>query len=269
MSAGKVKNLIILILLLVCAFLLALVIPARLEARRRAEENTERLRRLMQEANVTLTDRVPETTDLRAAERTEGADAYLDTVSALLGEQVLSQQTAYRTEYSSAKGTLRLNANGFTAELRDRETAESPQAEVEALLARFGVTRFDLRQEPQADGERFIATPYLYGVPVFSSELQFSYRDGALTTVSGSLVREDCTAIAGQKRCCSAQDALIAFWGARLSLGWVGSRVEALSQGFLLADASRLQPVWRIETDTGAYCVDGLTRNVFRANDAS
>ena len=37
MSAGKVKNLIILILLLVCAFLLALVIPAKLEARRRAD----------------------------------------------------------------------------------------------------------------------------------------------------------------------------------------------------------------------------------------
>ena len=74
MSAGKVKNLIILILLLVCAFLLALVIPAKLEARRRAEENTERLRQLMQEANVTLTEYVPETVDLRAAERTFPSD---------------------------------------------------------------------------------------------------------------------------------------------------------------------------------------------------
>ena len=264
MSAGKVKNLIILILLLVCCFLLALVVPARLEARRRTEENTQRLRRLMQEANVTLTDRVPETLELRAVELAEGGDAYLDAVSALLGEQVLSQQTAYRTEYSSARGVLQLNAGDFTAELYDRAPAESPQAEIETLLARFGVTRFSILQVPDPDGEQYIATPYLYGAPVFSFGLRFSYRDGALTAVSGSLAREDFAVVSGQKRCCSAQDALIAFWGGRLAVGWVGSRLEEVSQGYLAADATRLQPVWRIVTDTETYYVDGLTKAIFR-----
>ncbi len=267
MSAGKVKNLIILILLLVCGFLLALVLPARLEARRRSEENTRRLRELMAEADVTLECALPDAPDLRAAEFSNGGALYADVVTALLGDIVLSQQSAYRTEYTADGGTLLLSADGFSASLHDREAAADPRAEAEALLARFGMTAFSLRSEEAEDALRFSVTPQLYGAPLFSAELVFVYRDSVLTEVSGLPLRESCVTVTGQKRCCTAQDALVAFWGARLSLGWVGSRVEGVSQGYLLADASRLQPVWRIETDTGAYYVDGLTRNVFRAND--
>ncbi len=268
MSAGKVKNLIILILLLVCGFLLTLVLPARLEARRRSEENTRRLRELMAEADVTLECALPEASDLRASEFPDVHARCADVVTALLGDKVLSRQTAYRTEYSSESGTLLLSAEGFSAELRGRAAAADPRAETEALLARFGMTAFALRSEETKDALRFSVTPQLYGAPLFSSELVFDYRDGVLTRVSGLPLRESSVTVTGQKRCCTAQDALVAFWGARLSLGWVGSRVEGLSQGFLLAGASRLQPVWRVETDTGAYYVDGLTRNVFRANEA-
>lgn len=267
MSAGKVKNLIILILLLVCGFLLALVLPARLEARQRSEENTRRLRELMAEADVTLDCALPETVDLRAAEIPDTNALYADVVTALLGDKVLSKQTAYRTEYASEYGTLLLSADGFTASLQGREAAADPRAETEALLARFGMTRFTLQQAAEQNTLRIRVSPQLYGVPLFSAELVFTYRDGVLTEVAGLPLRESCVTVTGQKRCCTAQDALVAFWGERLSLGWVGSRVEALSQGFLLTDASRLQPVWRIETDTGAYCVDGLTRTVFRANE--
>lgn len=266
MSTGKLKNLIILILLLTCGFLLVLVLPARMEMHRRSEETTRRLRELMAEADVTLECALPEAKDLRAAELAGSGTIYADVVKALLGDKVLSSQTAYRTEYTADGGTLLLRTNGFTAALQGREAAPDPRAETETLLAGFGITHYTLRREDGEDALCFFAAPQLYGVPLLSSELCFVYRDGVLTEVSGLPLREACVTPTGQKRCCSAQDALVAFWGKRLSLGWVGSRVESIEQGYLPEDPGTLRPVWKIGTDTGAYYVDGLTRAVIRAD---
>lgn len=266
MSSGKLKNLIILILLLTCGFLLALVLPARIEMQRRSEETTRRLRELMAEANVTLACALPQAADLRAAELAEESAIYADVVTTLLGDKVLSSQTAYRTEYSAEGGTLLLRTGGFSAVLQGRRAAPDPLAETQSLLASFGVTPVSLRREDAEGVQRFYAAPQLFGVPIFSAELCFVYRDVVLTEVSGLPLREACVTVTGQKSCCSAQDALVAFWGKRLSLGWVGSRVVSISQGYLPTDGGRVQPVWMLGTDTGAYCVDGLTRAVFRAD---
>lgn len=269
MSAGKLKNLIILILLLVCGFLSALVIPSRLEARRIDAENTQRLRRLMEEANVTLACDVPEALPLYAAERTDEGQPYLPVITALLGEQVLSQQKSYRTEYRASGGVLRLSADGFTAELHDRAPAADPQAEAEQLLQQLGVTHYDLRREDDGRRIRIFAVLSLCDAPLFLKEFCFTFEDGALCEVSGTPVAEDSIAVTGQRRCCSAQDALIAFWGGRLSVGWVGSRIDGIVQGYLLADGTRLQPTWRIVTDTGEFYVDGLTKAVYNADSLS
>lgn len=268
MSAGKLKNLIILILLLVCGFLSALVIPSRLEARRIDAENTQRLRRLMEEADVTLACDVPEALPLYAAERTDEEQPYLSVITVLLGKQVLSQQKAYRTEYRASGGVLRLNADNFTAELYDRAPAADPQAEAEQLLRQFGITHYDLRREDDGKRIRIFAVLSLCDAPLFLKEFCFTFEDGALCEVSGTPVTEDGIAVTGQ-RCCSAQDALIAFWGGRLSVGWVGSRIDDIVQGYLLADGTRLQPAWRIVTDTGEFFVDGLTKTVCSADSLS
>ena len=66
-----------------------------------------------------------------------------------------------------------------------------------------------------------------------------------------------------------AQSALTQLLAGRDALGWVGSSVTGLTQGYLPADSAgggiRLVPVWLIETDTGNFFVNGITREVTAA----
>ena len=59
----------------------------------------------------------------------------------------------------------------------------------------------------------------------------------------------------------------MAFLDARYDLGWVGSAIESVVQGYARSEtaaaaAVHLTPVWRLETDTGVFQVNGLTREV-------
>ena len=58
--------------------------------------------------------------------------------------------------------------------------------------------------------------------------------------------------------------ALMAFLDARFELGWLGSAVLGMEQGYLQSDTAsaamvHLTPVWRLRTDTGDFWIDGMT----------
>lgn len=55
----------------------------------------------------------------------------------------------------------------------------------------------------------------------------------------------------------------------RDALGWVGSQITGIQQGYLHSEtatsALRFTPVWRVETDTAVFYVNGITREVRQA----
>ena len=52
----------------------------------------------------------------------------------------------------------------------------------------------------------------------------------------------------------------------RDALGWVGSAVTGLTQGYLPSDLAgtgiRFVPVWLVETDAGGFFINGITREI-------
>ena len=72
-----------------------------------------------------------------------------------------------------------------------------------------------------------------------------------------------------EEACISCADALTQILASRDALGWVGSQITGMQQGYLHSEtatsALRFTPVWRVETDTAVFYVNGITREVRQA----
>lgn len=271
MPVSRLKNLVILILLLANGALLVLVVPNQLARTREQEQLHAALGELCARENVTLAaGAVPDTVTLYPLELREAAQADLRAATALLGEEVLVQDdsTRYLSTYRSALGRCSISRSGsFQAELTDGEITEDPERCGELLLPAMGfqIYRHGMAME-QSNGTRTVsAMQDILGVPVFSRGLTLTYDGNRLVRLEGTFFTGSETPVrVDNQACMSAADALTAFLAARFDLGWVGSAVTAMEQGYHQADtasaaAVHLTPVWRIDTDTGSFRVDGIT----------
>ena len=266
MSAAKLKNIVILALLLVNLFLLAIIIPTRLADLRGRKQANDALSQLYRQADVTLLpDAIPADRQLYPADLSPDHDAALDAVGALLGPQVLSQQTERGTRFSSSLGTADLSDDGIFAAAVTFEKTEDPEAHARTLLENMGISHTGLRRETSIGSVRtYSAVPTVGGVPVVTDSLHLRYEDGALTQITGLLLTRGTPAVSSSERGLSPQDALVAFLGSRISTGWMGSSVSTVTQGYALTPDKtqgvfHLQPVFHIVTDAGSYLVDGLS----------
>lgn len=273
MAMSKLKNIILAILIAANLLLLALVIPARREARASEQAIFDSLQQLFAEYGVTLdtalpTDEAPLAPLVLEADETAQATA----ARALLGEDAAPDAGAgsYRALYRAASGSCQfVHGGSFSAELSPGRgmSGELPRA-AEKLLAAMGFACDGaLSAVRQSAGVYTLtATQCALDAPVFSARLTLSCANGALTALSGTFLTGTPTvdADADTDGGLACADALIAFLHSRDSLGWVGSRVISVRQGYVQTETAsattvRLSPVWRVETDTGAFYVDGAT----------
>ncbi len=265
MSRSNVKNLIILILLLVNGFLLALVLPSRLSDLRQRQQARESLAQLYEQAGVTLSAAdIPDTKALYAMDLPMEFDG-ISAASAVLGDQMLSTGT----ELSSSLGHGTLTEDGtLSLTVTDAAPAADPEVHTRQLLADMGVSFQTLRRStPYPNAEVYTASFAASRVPLFSHSLTFLYEDGSLKEISGTLPSRAEPRRTGTAVCVSAEDALVAFLSRRLEVGWMGSSILSVTQGYHprwvpAQNLFRLQPAWCIRTDSGDYLVDGLTCSV-------
>lgn len=273
MPVSKLKNLILLILALSVACLLGVVVPERV-AQARAEETLHaQLEELFAAYDIRLDGSIlPRSASLYAielgAQKQDGATA----AEALLGAQaaLTPDSTHYASTYSSERGVCTLRSDGgFSAELTQNTAETDFRAAAEKLLKKMGFEADTLSEpERQADGTYAVtATQCLLGVPVLSDGLSLRFSDGALTAMEGTFFTgaSQLTRIS-EEACISCADALTALLSSRDALGWVGGQITSVRQCYRYLEAAsaalRLTPVWMIETDTGVFCVSGLTREV-------
>ena len=123
----------------------------------------------------------------------------------------------------------------------------------------------------QADGVYALGVEQaLLGMPVFGGTLTFTYQDGALRAADGVFYPESGVITrVSEEACISCADALTQILASRDALGWVGSQITGMQQGYLHSEtatsALRFTPVWRVETDTTVFYVNGITREVRQA----
>ena len=152
-------------------------------------------------------------------------------------------------------GTLEVPA-GQTVTIRETKPPEGflPAAEQAVAIT---------TQETRTGIVTVTATQSIGGLPLDPAQIQLVYTDGCLTQLSGTLYLGTLSRPSSQT-CLVCGEALIAFLGSRDVLGWVADQVYAVEQcythaGTASAATVRLDPSWKITTDTGYYLVNGIT----------
>ena len=210
---------------------------------------------------------------LYALELGEDPAADLRAATALLGTEVLAQDdsTRYLSLYSSSAGTCEIHRDGtLKARLQDqRETGDLSAGARRTLEAMgFAVKSLGEPVRLRAGVYTLTATQAVLGVPVLSGDLTLTYSNSRLTELSGLFFTgANVLSRVSDMASISAADAVVAFLAARYDLGWVGSAILSLSQGYIRSEtaaaaAVHLTPVWLLETDTGAFLVNGITSEV-------
>lgn len=274
MPISKVKNIVIFILVLVNILLLCLVIPLVQERQAQAAEAYAQLETLMERYGVQLhTETLPTTRTLYTVEFTPRDDGALPAMQALLGEMVLMENdsTRYVQIYRSEQGICQLSrGSDLEARLEGREAASDLPAAAAAELEAMGLDTAYVTTPTRSSAGIYSVTAVqrLLDVPVFTAALRCTFQNGVLSRMEGTLYF-DTTDLCrtDDNTCCSAADALVAFLGSRDALGWVGSSVTDVAQGYCRAETAsaavvRLVPGWRISTDTGDFWVNGISRQV-------
>ncbi len=269
MSGSRIKNFIILILVLAILFLLTLAIPQLWSIRQQSETTGELLAQLCQTEGITLDPEIlSETLTLYELELNPSSSAEMAIATLLLGDGVtVSEDTSrFFSIYTSAAGYCSFsNSDGsFLLSLSQPQDAGGDVTEfTQDLLSRLGYDPEDVRLTYAAGSTQLVtATQKYLGATVFSSGLTLTFVDGCLTAAEGVFyISDDQPVRISESACITCADAIVAFFGARAELGWVGAEITAVTQGYIRSGiAINLTPVWRITTDTGVVEINGITR---------
>ncbi|MCQ2419714.1 MAG: hypothetical protein MJ118_01115 [Clostridia bacterium] len=275
MSASRIKNLILLILLLAVVCLLIAVVPARYARVQSRRAENELLAELLAEYGVTLDpDIIPESENLYAVELTQADAAAV--AEALLGQDAERSEDSTRHEstFTGAAGSVSLNSSGaFSAALIGREHTGNVEKDAKKVLRAIGFQTDTLQTVRSDSGEYTVtAVQSLLGTAVFSDGLRLQYQNGALCAMEGVFFPEsaEMTRISEQT-CISCADALVQLLSCRNELGWVGSQIVRAVQGFFPSESAsgavRFVPCWRIDTDTDSFFINGVSREVRRIGE--
>jgi len=275
---SKLKNLALLVLVFANLTLLAILLPGKAAQKQQAADLRQSLSDLYAQQEITLDPAVvPDTVTLYTLELSDTSAANLQTASALLGETILIQDdsTRYLSTYESANGSCSIGRNGsFQAELTGRNEVKNLTRDVKQRLQSMGFHVSALHEPVRLRAGVFSVTAQqaVLGVPVFSEGLTLTYANNCLVALEGTFFNSNGTLIrVSNNPCITAADALVAFLSARFDLGWVGSTVISMEQGYLRSETAaaavvHLTPVWRLETDTGTFYVNGTTGDVLAAD---
>lgn len=267
----KLKNIILVILLITNLCLLSIVLSQDIQSRRQQERALESAVVYLRDRGVQVEDsQIPKTMellpqvverDLEGEER--GAAALLRgpvTVEARGGE-------VYR--YHNELGSVQFHSDGtFSARLDPKQfpLGEDRAAGCLALLEQLGF-RGGLLEEK--DGH-LTFRQYWEDTPLFSQQVTVICERGGASALSGGrrLVgqpEEDTS-----RRTVTVATALVDLHNGVSALGDVCNRIDEIQPGYVatasLSGPMALTPVWQVTTDTGAYQLDTVTGQVSRVS---
>lgn len=276
MEWPKVKNIIILVLLLVNGFLLLLV------GARRGEAVQYEQAALYQAAEV-LESRGIEV-DLSAVTGAEGlkplnverdVERESRMAGALLGEAVDGDDRGGGLYlYRGGLGELSLRLGGeLSAVLEDDERwqTDDPEGHAASLLRQMEVDAELVRATQEGGAVSVTFRQRWEGRPLFSCQVTFAYREGRLRTVQGNLLASGGAAAAEQVELLSLPTAMLQFLSYVRGTGDVCSAIDSMTAGYRAAQSfsstTRLNVVWLISTNTANYYLDASTGALTRLAD--
>ncbi|MBE6956030.1 MAG: hypothetical protein E7450_01070 [Ruminococcaceae bacterium] len=276
MEVSKLKNIVIVILVLLNLFLLILSGGRRVQDVRNREQARHAAVEVIKNGGVKLDEQiVPAKMELapRTAERDLKAE--LLQARALLGDEVDMQAKGgevYR--YTGDAGWLQVHSTGqYSAHL----TGEPPLAENEraqeravALLARMDVESRVVESRREDGQEVILLQQTLDGAPLLDCQATVTYTQQGEWSVSGG------RRLLGQAEQTGGDPitvatALMRLYNGLNDMGDVYNAITGITQAYSISSEGtgtmRLTPVWQVETDTGTYRLDTLTGGLTRTGD--
>lgn len=267
MQTYRLKNIIIMILVLVNVCLLGLLGNHQAAQRSARQSSNEQLSALFQSEGISLEpDLIPEDSTLAPLTLSRSTERDQALAESILGEGLtVSDEGGGIYLYTGQAGTARFRANGaFDIAVVDMPD-ETPEALCRRICRKFGYGELQGRLN---GGTGTYSAPLLWGgVEVVNCSISFTFSKNVLTSVSGYAL-PDHTAPAPAEGSMSASTALTLFLQSRTTTDAisVASAVTSISAGYLLestpAAPLSLTPVWQIGTDTYKYYVNFSTRVV-------
>lgn len=272
MEWGRVKNIIILVLLMVNGFLLVLVGARRGEVLRYEQAAMNQAVQVLEENGIRMSvDGVTPAEQLAAqtVERSISAEEAL--ACALLNETVVAQnQGGGLYFYEGKRGTVSFRAGGEMAAVLDADPrwhGNNPTAHATQLLSDMQL-RAELVETDMTDGSGTVTFRQLWGdVPLFPCRVTFIYKNGELVTIGGTLLPGEGGA-AESGALLDIPTALLRFLDEILASGDVCSEVVSMEPGYRMtqsfSSSLRLNPVWLISSNTAEYYMDAATGELSR-----
>ena len=276
MEWRRLKNIIILILLLLNGFLLVLVGTRWGEAVKYDRAALDQTLEVLAGRGIQVDPDVlapAESLPPLVIERDLEAEQKL--AQALLGSEAQADNRGGGLYlYQRGLGELGLRAGGeFFAELAEDPHwgTEQPQTHAAALMQTMGVDAAWIGTDAQG-GRTVVCFRQLWdGVPVFSCEIRLTYEGGLLHSIKGMLLTAGQT---GQEpgEILTLPTALMRFWDGVTAAGDVCSSIQSMEPGYLIAaqplsGGVRLTAVWLVTSDTAGYYLDGATGALTRLTE--
>lgn len=270
MESSRLKNIIILILVLLNVSLL-LSLGGRRSAQRSARRQaTEQLVELFAANEVTLDpDLIPRQSPPAGRAMARDVEQDQKVAEALLGQQLTCTEQGSGTyavyAFNSDQGAAIFRANG-SFEAAVTRSVEDVESFCRTFCREFGYQ--DLTFDLTGGSGTATATQYHNGYPVVGCTVVFSIADSQLSTVKGTHLPDTYTEVPLTEEPLSATTALSAFLSAYQASGGVACAVTDITLCYELQSTTSapmsLVPVWRISTDIAGsvYYVNCITGTV-------
>ncbi len=260
MRWSKIKNIIIILLLLVNAFLLAQVGFRSYHSLRNERETRQRMVEVLERNDLAfLPQEIPGELELPPLRLTVTPPGRSE-AEALVGTVTSVSAQGARATYTGELGTVVCSPTGEMDVTYTPGAVPVPQ-DIPALLASLGVETGELTDELSGDLLVTRCTQLYNGAPLSGVTARVYQRHGFLERIT---LRR----LAGEAQTLPDSDAITASTALARFLdelsrgeGYVCSQVTRLYSGYSLSGAGTvtLTPCWFVDTDTWHFSVDGYT----------
>ena len=266
MNTARLKNIVILILLLANAFLLVLLFSRRAEENAAHERSVAQLTTLLNADGIAfdsaLLDGLPDTVLSVQPARDLAAEQ-------ALAEGIIGSGGGIYRYYSSDglnSGSCLIRSGG-ALEAAVSRAVDDPAEFCADLCVPLGYRTFDVL----SDGARTVVTAsrFVGELEVCNASLIFTFSGSTLTTVTGTFLPPIDTSESGETAL-DAVTALVRFLDYRNASGAVCTGITWLSAGYLVQSTTsaplQLVPVLRVDTDVYSYYVNIVSGEVSRVS---
>ncbi len=267
MEWSKLKNIILIILLLLNGFLLFQVVGQARRSAQYAEEARSGALEVLRSGGVEMSrEALPQEADLPPLRCERSRDSEAQMAQALLGSAL---RTEGRDAYEGEKGEILFRSDGsFSATFLPGAwplDGEEPQAHAQRLLEDAGYSCALLSAQEEEGGMLVTVEERLDGVSVFDHTAKLLYRGGCLLSLEGVRLAGPAEP-ASQGTPLDLPTLLVRFLAEVREGGYVCRAIESMTPGYRAVPETigqtALTPVWQVETDSITFYLNALTGEI-------